>query len=151
MQQWNRTCATGWVAHNSTCYQFNANLQLSWYDAATYCRSQGAEMVTIQSKRTQNFIEDKVRDMGFQTEIWLGGSDIDLNPKELHWADGTKITEAYSNWEPAQPKKSSKSLCVQMRADDRKWTTSEHCLHEQQFICQVSDDRVVFPPTVLPG
>ncbi|XP_013399078.2 macrophage mannose receptor 1-like [Lingula anatina] len=149
------TCATGWRSHNGTCYQFNVNLKLSWYDAKDYCQSQGGDMVTVERRSTQDFIMSETNMIGISDglNIWLGGSDIGFNPKVLRWGNEAAIgaTGTYSNWVPGHPVTSSKPLCVQMLAADGKWVASNTCLQELPFICQISDKNVVYPPTVLPA
>ncbi|XP_023930741.1 macrophage mannose receptor 1-like [Lingula anatina] len=148
------TCATGWQPHNGTCYQFNGNLKLSWYDAATYCQSQGGEMVTIERKDIQHFLIRKIGGLEFDKNlnIWIGGSDIDYKPKTLHWSNKMAMSGGYTNWLAGQPMTSANNpLCVQMTADQGNWTASERCTAEQTFICQISDRKVVLPPTVAPA
>ncbi|XP_023932374.1 macrophage mannose receptor 1 [Lingula anatina] len=67
-------CASGWLQHNRTCYQFDENIKLSWYDADTYCKSQGAELISVQSKDVQKFLTPLLQELGAGARLWLGGS-----------------------------------------------------------------------------
>ncbi|XP_013379605.1 macrophage mannose receptor 1-like [Lingula anatina] len=76
---------------------------------------------------------------------------VDQNPKVLRWPNKVEVADSFTNWEKSALLQSRQSLCVDMVADDGKWGISDKCLNQQNFICQISDRKVVNPPTVLPA
>ncbi|XP_023930930.1 macrophage mannose receptor 1-like [Lingula anatina] len=145
-------CATGWRSHNGTCYQFNINIKLSWYNASTYCKSQGADMVAVNSNDVQLFLRSRLKELGLDENerLWLGGSDVDDTPKILKWPSGGAVDNNATYWSSSKPRNSSQPLCLEMLSGG-EWSTSDQCLKEQSFICQINDGKVVYPPTVKPA
>ncbi len=74
------------------------NVQLSWFDAYTYCDNLSGHLVTITSQDEQTFIETYMNSQSFGTEAWIGS-----------YSDGAKwqwITDEafdYTNWDGRQP------------------------------------------------
>ncbi|MBR4848171.1 MAG: hypothetical protein IKV07_02300, partial [Bacteroidaceae bacterium] len=74
------------------------NVQLSWFDAYSYCESLGGHLVTITSQEEQTFIETYMNSLSFSNQAWIGA-----------YSDGEKwqwITDEafeYTNWNPGEP------------------------------------------------
>lgn len=74
------------------------NVQLSWFDAYTYCDKLGGHLVTITSAEEQAFINAYMDSQAFSVEAWIG-SYSDGNK----WQWITNEAFEYTNWNTNQP------------------------------------------------
>ncbi|MBN3316921.1 C209E protein, partial [Atractosteus spatula] len=90
-----KLCPQGWDFFQSKCYRFSTGRR-SWRDSQADCRSQGADLVVIDSRLEQLFISRQSKGGSY----WIGLSDADSEGTWL-WVNGARETGGY--WMPRQP------------------------------------------------
>ncbi|XP_069039097.1 C-type lectin domain family 4 member M-like [Lepisosteus oculatus] len=102
-----QSCPQGFVFYNTRCYFFSSEIK-NWNDSRTACRSQGADLVIIESRQEQEFLWNLTRSPSKQS-AWIGLTDQNKEGTWL-WVDGTNLTVKY--WANQQPD---------------NWQGKEHC------------------------
>ena len=73
-------------------------INLSWFDACSYCASLGGHLATIASAEEQAFIELYMNSESFTEAAWLGAYN---DGTSWHWITDEEFV--YTNWAPGQP------------------------------------------------
>ncbi|KAM4585565.1 uncharacterized protein PAE49_004781 [Odontesthes bonariensis] len=84
----------GWVPFSNSLYRFSLREKKTWQDSRYDCLQRGADLVVINSKEEQKFIEL------FSQVIWIGLTDQEVEGK-WKWVDGTPLTFSY--WASGEP------------------------------------------------
>ncbi|KAL7855930.1 hypothetical protein AOLI_G00195340 [Acnodon oligacanthus] len=85
----------GWSYFNSSIYHISTTGK-NWTESREYCREKGADLVIINSREEQDFIEMFSRN----TWAWIGLTDSDLEGV-WQWVDGSALTTGF--WRPGEP------------------------------------------------
>ena len=67
-------CPADWLAYNSNCYMFDANVKrVTWPEAIYDCQlSYGAKLVSIHSKAENTFISKNAKTVLGESSVWIG-------------------------------------------------------------------------------
>ncbi|XP_039995448.1 lymphocyte antigen 75 isoform X2 [Xiphias gladius] len=128
-----------WVQHQDHCYAFD----MSFYNYSVYsmeraqsiCQSMDAELLTIKTKKENDFVSKYISDHPLITSrVWLGMA-LDTQGQPVSWQDGSAL--AFSNWKSealATGKKFAPHCAVMLAGDEGIWN----------FVsCEASYSRVV--------
>ncbi|XP_051811489.1 CD209 antigen-like protein E [Acanthochromis polyacanthus] len=96
-------CEAGWENYGGKCYNFTTN-KSSWEESRRFCQSQGGDLVKIDSRDEQSFLERRLRDVmeKDQDKFWIGLTDSKEEGRWL-WVDGSLLDERLKFWSPGQP------------------------------------------------
>ncbi|XP_038581184.1 C-type lectin domain family 4 member E-like [Micropterus salmoides] len=96
-------CEEGWEQHGGKCYNFSTN-RSSWNNSRVECQQQGGDLVKIDSREEQTFLELKLRDKMNEPEdkFWIGLTDSKEEGTWL-WADGSPLNTSLSFWSSIEP------------------------------------------------
>ncbi|XP_036001653.1 CD209 antigen-like protein E [Fundulus heteroclitus] len=96
-------CGAGWELHGGTCYKFNTN-KSSWTESRDSCQDLGGDLVKIDGREEQMFLEEKLRGLMEEAEdkFWIGLTDSELEGRWL-WVDGSPLDESLKFWWNKEP------------------------------------------------
>ncbi|XP_046575901.1 sperm receptor for egg jelly-like [Haliotis rubra] len=97
-------CPSGFVNWKMSCYFFNLT-NAYWADGRNYCRSNGADLASINTPEEDTFITQQLESLQVPAEVrgmWLGGTYDDVNNK-FKWLDGSDVM--YGRFKPGAPRK----------------------------------------------
>uniref|UniRef100_A0AAZ1X6E5 C-type lectin domain-containing protein n=1 Tax=Oreochromis aureus TaxID=47969 RepID=A0AAZ1X6E5_OREAU len=86
-------CPDRWTRFGSSCY-FKSHERKTWSDSRRDCQDKGADLVMINSKEEQEFINE----LNMRGESWIG---LRATYKQTsggykwEWVDGSALTETY--------------------------------------------------------
>ncbi|XP_030597562.1 C-type lectin domain family 4 member E-like [Archocentrus centrarchus] len=97
------TCKAGWEHHGGKCYHFSIS-KSSWNRSRAYCRAEGGDLVKIDSREEQSFLDGKLRDLMNKDEdkFWIGLTDSAAEGRWM-WVDNTSLTESLKFWSNNEP------------------------------------------------
>ncbi|CAI5691653.1 CD209 antigen-like protein C isoform X1 [Oreochromis niloticus] len=133
LKSWKSTtlmmCPVDWAKFGRSCY-FKSTEMKTWPESRKDCQSRGADLVIINNKEEQEFIE-----LNMKGDSWIG---LDTSYKEKtgnhewEWVDGSLLTEAF--WAPYQqdPSHGFSAVCCEING---KWTRS-HSYVSKTWICE---------------
>ncbi|KAK2830728.1 hypothetical protein Q5P01_018659 [Channa striata] len=141
-------CEEGWEHHGPTCYYFSTN-RSSWNQSREECRGRGGDLVQIDSKEEQTFLEKKLREKMNEAEdkFWIGLTDSEEEDRWL-WVDGSELNTSLTFWSKNEPdnwkgkngKNSDGEDCVRMGekggAVDMKCWFDQSCNEPHRRICE---------------
>uniref|UniRef100_A0A914X2Y3 C-type lectin domain-containing protein n=1 Tax=Plectus sambesii TaxID=2011161 RepID=A0A914X2Y3_9BILA len=104
-----KCCPSGWsmVPKGTKCLYFSSK-QLSWFDAARFCKKFDAQLASVHSDRESETIKRLTPNELLNTGIWLGG--VTTNPaygakQDWYWFDLTPFSyDNFGNDEPSNSK-----------------------------------------------
>ncbi|KAM9339824.1 galactose-specific lectin nattectin-like [Symphorus nematophorus] len=140
-------CECGWEQHGKKCYYFSSN-ESNWLAARHECRLQGGDLVQIDSREEQSFLECKLREKMKEAEdkFWIGLTDSQKEGTWL-WVDGSPLNESLTFWNPREPdnwigRDADGEDCARMGekagAADLKCWFDQYCIKPQRHICEKS-------------
>ncbi|XP_067340520.1 hepatic lectin-like [Channa argus] len=96
-------CERCWELHRGTCYYFSLNAS-SWQQSRDDCKSRGGDLVNIDSRQEQKFLDETVRNkmMHGRDSFWIGLTDSVEEDKWV-WVDGSLLSTSLTFWSPGQP------------------------------------------------
>ncbi|XP_067338422.1 galactose-specific lectin nattectin-like [Channa argus] len=141
-------CEEGWELHGGKCYYFS-NKPSSWNQSREECVRRGGDLVKIDSREEQSFLEERLRNKmnEDQDKFWIGLTDSEKEGRWL-WVDGSKLDTSLSFWKSAEPDnwKGTNEVnpdgedCVRMGekggADDLKCWFDHFCNNPHKSICE---------------
>ncbi|XP_051811594.1 hepatic lectin-like [Acanthochromis polyacanthus] len=138
-------CEAGWEHHGGKCYNFTTN-KSSWEESRCFCQSQGGDLVKIDSRDEQSFLERRLRDVmeEDQDKFWIGLTDSKEEGRWL-WVDGSLLDERLTFWNHREPDNwngddANGEDCVRMGekagAHDLKCWFDQSCKNPQRSICE---------------
>ncbi|XP_051984765.1 C-type mannose receptor 2-like [Xyrauchen texanus] len=106
---------------------FYISLQLPWNQAQIYCRSNYADLSTINSQTEYDiFLIDK----GSSNEdSWIG---LSRYGNEWNWSDGSQYNGTINMWKNGQPDNKNTNNCVKLH--NGQWEQND-CSQQKQFYC----------------
>ncbi|CAI5686303.1 unnamed protein product [Oreochromis niloticus] len=118
-------CPDRWTRFgNSFYFKFIENK--TWYESRKLCQDKGADLVIINSKEEQEFINE----LNMRGESWIGLERYSQK-HEWKWVDGSLLTEIF--WAPGQKSEGYHIFGVCCDSDGR-WRKSSY--DEKTFICE---------------
>ncbi|XP_035613648.2 CD209 antigen-like protein 2 [Oncorhynchus keta] len=125
-----RRCPEGWREFEFSCY-YITNEKKTWTQSSEECQEFGADLVIINSKEEQVFINGL-----YQTKnnVWIGLTDS-VTEGTWKWVDGTPLTTA--NWERGQPNgnNGTDQDCGEIWNHSGLWN-DEKCSIKNKGICE---------------
>ncbi|XP_039675543.1 hepatic lectin-like isoform X2 [Perca fluviatilis] len=96
-------CEEGWELHGGKCYYFSTD-RLPWERSRNQCRNQHGDLVKIDSREEQTFLELKLREKMNEPEdkFWIGLTDSQTEGTWL-WADGSPLDTRLTFWSSREP------------------------------------------------
>ncbi|XP_016522675.1 CD209 antigen-like protein E isoform X3 [Poecilia formosa] len=137
-------CEAGWEPHGGNCYYFSTS-KSSWTDSRRSCTDLGSDLVKIDSREEQMFLESRLSSLMEDDEdkFWIGLTDSGEEDEWL-WVDGSALDQSLSFWGYGQPDDLGVSDlpgadCVRMGQKDRydlKCWYDRGCDYPQKSICE---------------
>ncbi|XP_019200874.1 C-type lectin domain family 10 member A isoform X2 [Oreochromis niloticus] len=141
-------CEEGWEQHGGTCYNFSIS-KSSWNKSRDECRAKGGDLVKIDSREEQNFLQRRVSEIMTEgkDKFWIGLTDSAVEGRWL-WVDGSPLNESLKFWKGTEPdnwkgtngKHPDGEDCVRMgekgEADTPKWWFDAFCSNPHKSICE---------------
>ncbi|CAI5691514.1 unnamed protein product [Oreochromis niloticus] len=96
-------CEGGWEQHGRKCYYFSNN-KSSWNESRDQCRAKGGDLVKIDSREEQSFLERRLTAVMNEAEdkFWIGLTDSAVE-KTWVWVDGSPLNESLKFWSGKEP------------------------------------------------
>ncbi|XP_058267807.1 C-type mannose receptor 2 [Hemibagrus wyckioides] len=137
-------CETFWDTDSlmDNCYQFNFQATLSWEEARTSCKQQGAELLSVTKVEEQSYINGFLT--GYSSTLWMGLNDLDLNGG-WQWSDSAPLK--YLNWEADQPDHESDQNCGVIRTESSGRWQNRDCSMALPYICKKRPNATLDPFT----
>ncbi|KAL7841283.1 hypothetical protein SRHO_G00249740 [Serrasalmus rhombeus] len=88
-------CQFGWT-YNGSSFYYISNNEKTWNTSRSYCRKRGADLVIINSREEQDFV-DKLRN---KKQAWIGLTD-QASEGVWKWVDDSALTTGY--WLKGEP------------------------------------------------
>ncbi|XP_053302285.1 hepatic lectin isoform X2 [Pleuronectes platessa] len=139
------SCEDGWEPHGGKCYFFSS-VTSTWDQSRTQCKSMRGDLVVINSREEQRFLESKVRGKKDKPNdmFWIGLTDS-KNEGEWLWVDDTQLDPSLKFWYDGQPDNWTGDNpdgedCVRMGEKDgptdlKTWV-DRSCKSDQKSICE---------------
>uniref|UniRef100_A0A8C9V7M3 C-type lectin domain-containing protein n=1 Tax=Scleropages formosus TaxID=113540 RepID=A0A8C9V7M3_SCLFO len=127
-----QVCPERWNSFKFSCY-YISHEKKNWDDSRQYCKERGADLVIINSKEEQAFIDH------FQSPFWIGLSDKEREGT-WKWVDGTIMPQYEGTWCFGQPDNFEQDEdCVQTRLTEldpsMRWNDLS-CDSALQWVCE---------------
>ncbi|KAL3984440.1 MFS transporter (organic anion transporter) [Sarotherodon galilaeus] len=82
-------CPDRWTRFGSSCY-FKSTERKTWSDSRRDCQDKGADLVMINSKEEQEFINE----LNMRGESWIGlRAKQSSSGSKWEWVDGSALTQ----------------------------------------------------------
>ncbi|XP_028453743.1 C-type lectin domain family 4 member F-like isoform X2 [Perca flavescens] len=96
-------CEEGWELHGGKCYYFSTD-RLPWELSRHQCIAQHGDLVKIDSREEQTFLEQKLREKMNDAEdkFWIGLTDSQTEGTWL-WVDGSPLDTSLTFWLSGNP------------------------------------------------
>ncbi|XP_067338334.1 CD209 antigen-like [Channa argus] len=140
-------CEEGWELHGGKCYYFS-NKPSSWNQSREECVRRGGDLVKIDSREEQSFLEERLRNKMNEAEdkFWIGLTDSREEGRWL-WVDGSELDTSLTFWSRNEPDNWKRNNgdpdgedCVRMGekggADDLKCWFDQSCNNPHKSICE---------------
>ncbi|XP_041867592.1 collectin-12-like [Melanotaenia boesemani] len=138
-------CEAGWELHGVKCYYFNTT-KSSWKDSRDGCKLKGGDLVKIDSREEQIFLEARLREKMEKDEdkFWIGLTDSAVEGTWL-WVNGSSLDTCLKFWNSNEPdnwigENPDGEDCVRMGekggAADLKCWFDQNCNVLQKSICE---------------
>ncbi|XP_062266135.1 C-type lectin domain family 4 member E-like isoform X2 [Platichthys flesus] len=94
-------CEDGWEPHGGKCYFFSS-VTLTWNESRRQCKSKRGDLVVINSREEQRFLESRVMEKKDKPEFWIGLTDSEREGEWL-WVDDTRLNASLTFWREGEP------------------------------------------------
>ncbi|XP_027891302.1 C-type lectin domain family 4 member A-like [Xiphophorus couchianus] len=96
-------CEAGWEKHGGNCYYFSTS-KSSWINSRRSCVDLGSDLVKIDSREEQLFLEIRLRGLMMKDtdKFWIGLTDS-VEEGKWFWVDGSPLDESLSFWSQKEP------------------------------------------------
>uniref|UniRef100_A0A3Q1H924 C-type lectin domain-containing protein n=1 Tax=Anabas testudineus TaxID=64144 RepID=A0A3Q1H924_ANATE len=140
-------CEEGWELHGGKCYYFSTS-KSTWDQSRDDCRRGGGDLVKIDSREEQSFLELRLREKMNcdEDKFWIGLTDSKEEGKWL-WVDDSPLNTSLAFWSGTEPdnwpgKGPEGEDCARMGkksgADDLKCWFDVPCKISYKSICEKS-------------
>ncbi|XP_060948486.1 hepatic lectin-like [Limanda limanda] len=141
-------CEDGWEPHGGKCYFFSS-VTLTWNKSRTQCTSMSGDLVVINNREEQRFLQSRVRGKMKTDEdvFWIGLTDSKKEDEWL-WVDNTGLDTSLKFWREGEPDNWAWDTpdgqdCVRMGEKDgatnlKSWD-DKYCKWPQKYICEKPD------------
>ncbi|XP_026011207.1 CD209 antigen-like protein C isoform X2 [Astatotilapia calliptera] len=119
-------CPDRWTRFGSSCY-FKSTEWKTWSESQNHCKTRGADLVMINSKKEQEFVSK------FAGYSWIGlRANQTSGRSKWEWVDGSALTQTFwaEGW--SDPYSGYRGVCCD---SDGKWMHSSYS-HSTTFICE---------------
>ncbi|XP_017572945.2 CD209 antigen-like protein A isoform X3 [Pygocentrus nattereri] len=130
LQTQHTACQFGWTYNGSSFYHISIN-ENTWNTSRSYCRMRGADLVIINSRAEQDFV-DKLRN---KKQAWIGLTD-QASEGVWKWVDDSALTTGY--WFKGEPNDFNKNEDCALSGFDESpsnWADSS-CETKMLCICE---------------
>ncbi|XP_041664171.1 CD209 antigen-like protein E [Cheilinus undulatus] len=136
-------CEQGWERYGGSCYYFSKD-RSSWDHSRDKCKQQGGELVKIESREEQVFLDVRLRDKMVEAEdkFWIGLTDVQREGTWM-WADGSPLDKNLTFWSKGEPDNWTRSDgedCTRMGekggAEENKSWFDKSCRFSHKYICE---------------
>ncbi|XP_041867595.1 collectin-12-like [Melanotaenia boesemani] len=138
-------CEAGWEPHGEKCYYFTTT-KSSWNNSRDGCKLKGGDLVKIDSREEQIFLEARLREKMEEAEdkFWIGLTDSAVEGRWL-WVDGSFLDTRLKFWSINEPDNwkggnPDGEDCVRMGekggAADLKCWFDRVCIDPHKSICE---------------
>ncbi|XP_053274121.1 hepatic lectin isoform X2 [Pleuronectes platessa] len=134
-------CNDGWEPHGGQSYFFSS-VNLTWNESRTQCKSMGGDLVVINNREEQRFLESrlKVKMDFYEDRFWIGLTDSQ-NESEWLWVDDTRLNSSWQSWVYHEPDNWTEEdpdgeNCVRMGKEDLVSWADKSCKSPQKSICE---------------
>ncbi|KAM4725676.1 C-type lectin domain family 4 member E-like [Anableps anableps] len=139
------TCEAGWEQQGGNCYYFSTSTS-TWTESRRSCVDLGGDLVKIDSREEQVFLQTRLRDVmkNDEDKFWIGLTDSEEEGTWL-WVDGSPLNESLKFWTNGEPDNRSldgavEADCVRMGkkgdADALKSWFDASCNYPQKSMCE---------------
>uniref|UniRef100_A0A3B3ZSJ8 C-type lectin domain-containing protein n=1 Tax=Periophthalmus magnuspinnatus TaxID=409849 RepID=A0A3B3ZSJ8_9GOBI len=93
-------CDEDWELNGTQCYYFsNRSLQLTWTSSKDKCQSKRGDLIKIESREKQEFLDGRVRLLmdAEDERFWIGLTDSQTEGEWL-WTDGSPLNQSLEFW-----------------------------------------------------
>ncbi|XP_006810344.1 CD209 antigen-like protein E, partial [Neolamprologus brichardi] len=150
-------CEEGWEQHGGKCYYFSIS-KSSWEQSREECKARRGDLVKIESREEQRFLERRLRDVMTKPEdkFWIGLTDSAVERRWL-WVDGSQLDQSFlkfwskgepDNWKGTNGEHPDGEDCVRMGerggADDLKCWFDAFCSKPHRSICEKAEVKGQF-------
>ncbi|XP_062266234.1 C-type lectin domain family 4 member E-like [Platichthys flesus] len=132
-------CEDGWEPHGGKLYFFSS-FTLSWNESRRQCKSMGGDLVVVNSREEQRFLQTTVREKmdKAENEFWIGQTDSKKEGEWL-WVDDTRLNASLTFWHEGEPNNWNEN-CVTMWEKDgamelKTWY-DQSCKSSHEYICE---------------
>ncbi|XP_053292806.1 hepatic lectin [Pleuronectes platessa] len=96
-------CEDSWEPHGGKCYFFSS-VRLSWTQSRTQCKSMRGDLVVINNREEQKFLQSRLmKKMDYPEEkFWIGLTDS-KNEDVWLWVDDTQLDPRLTFWRHYEP------------------------------------------------
>ncbi|XP_053302297.1 hepatic lectin isoform X2 [Pleuronectes platessa] len=136
-------CEDGWEPHGGKCYFFSS-VKLIWNESRRQCESMKGDLVVINNREEQRFLESKVRGKKDKPEFWIRLTDSEKEGEWL-WVDDTRLDPSLKFWYEGEPNNwrgmnPDGENCVTRwekdGAKDLKTWFDQSCKSPHEYICE---------------
>ncbi|XP_066518029.1 hepatic lectin-like [Hoplias malabaricus] len=123
------TVTVTWLTHGSSFY-YRLEWTKNWNDCRQECKKKGGDLVIINSKEEQEFINNQ----GINT--WIGLTDEEKEG-EWKWVDGSALTTGY--WRPGEPSNNGRAEhCAVFWVSPSPLNTwnDRNCMRTSDCVCE---------------
>ncbi|KAJ8977875.1 hypothetical protein NQ317_016145, partial [Molorchus minor] len=132
---------TNYLNFAGKTYYFGTVFRANFYRAMQFCRQQGMQLVSIQSKAENDRLGRFAEEIGEAPHghYWLSGTNLAEENQWIWLSTGNNFV--YSNWHPGEPSGTGSSNtsenCVEARHWGKGFTWNDlRCNAELNFICE---------------
>ncbi|XP_070550924.1 uncharacterized protein [Ptychodera flava] len=142
-------CNSGWVEYDSMCY-YPSTSTMNWYDAETWCQSQGGHLTSTANDAEYAFLRQMLRWSLVTTyDFLIGYNDIE---EEGVWAEADGTQHSFTRWLSGEPNGGALENAVVMYARSYDGWADVNVESGYQFICKASSGAsAIAQPTTNPS
>ncbi|CAI5679841.1 unnamed protein product [Oreochromis niloticus] len=122
-------CRENWVVFSDSLYQVSSEKK-SWEESRRDCRQKGADLMIINSREEQNFVNQ------LKKHLWIGLTDSQTEGT-WKWVDGTRTSTSYWNQRNKEPNGGTRQNCgeIDNYNFEDSWNDAP-CSNGQFWICE---------------
>ncbi|XP_062265306.1 hepatic lectin-like [Platichthys flesus] len=134
-------CKNCWEPHGGKLYFFSS-VNLTWNESRRQCKSMGGDLVVINSREEQRFLQTRLRGKMefYEDRFWIGLTDSQKEGEWL-WVDNTRLNTSLTFWGDHEPDDWTEEDpdgedCLRMGEEDLVSWADKSCKSPQKSICE---------------